>query len=160
MSKAVQQGSKYTDEQRNEAAIQYAVHGSLTKIEQLTGIPDSTVGTWKDKEWFIEIVGRVRDEKRTEHIATYTQIVDAAQNKALELIPTMTDAKSAMLVACMGSDKSELLSGRPTSINASTAGMADLADKFRQLSRDHAAIQDSVVSTQQSENQSLSESES
>ena len=142
--------SAYTDEQRIEAATQYAVTGSLKKVEQLTGIPNTTVHGWKNSDWWDEVLVAVRGEKASEHRARYSQLVDAAQAKALELLPTTTNAKEAMLVACMATDKVRLADNMPTSISGSsnTAQMQALADQFAKLSKDHRAIQDTVVAVQ------------
>ena len=137
-----------TREQKTQAAIQYAIQGSLTKIERDQGIPDSTVSQWKDQEWWVETVGKIRNEKLQEHIAKYNQMVDLAQDKALELIPNMTSAKEATLVACMSNDKSLLLQGKPTSISGKAESMSTLANEFRALSAKWEEKQAKVVSTQ------------
>ena len=137
----------WTREQKSQAAIQYAIEGNLLKIEREQSIPHQTLGGWKDKEWFNEIVGKVRHEKQQEHICQYTQAVDEALAKTRELIPTMKNAKDAMLVACMATDKAQLLQGLPTSIRGDSSTVQALADEFRKLSADHKAIQDSVVAT-------------
>ena len=148
MSDMVPTGSKYTDEQRTQAAIQYAIEGSLTKIEQAQGIPHQTVSNWKGDDWWVNLVSKVRHEKLEQHVAKYNQMVDLAQNKALELIPSMTDAKAATLVACMSNDKSLLLQGKPTSISGKAESMTSLAQEFKKLSAQWEEKQVNVVSTQ------------
>ena len=148
MSDMVPTGSKYTDEDRQQAAVQYAVTGSLTKTEQATGIPDSTIGEWTKTEWWDDILGKVRAEKGDEHRAQYSAIVDQAQAKALELIPDMKDAKAAVLMACMSTDKIRLADNMPTSISGKSDGMEQLAATFRKLSAQHKQRMDSVVSVQ------------
>ncbi len=81
----------WTKDQKQEAAIHYAIYGSLAKIERDLGIPEATVGTWKRKDdavW-VETVAEVQGEKGEEHRAKYVQLVDAAQAKALELLPVL-----------------------------------------------------------------------
>jgi len=149
MSKLVTNGSKYSDEERTQAAIHYAVTGSLVKTEEATGIPDSTIGTWKKQDWWEELVGSVRGEKSEEHRAMYSKLVDVAQEKALELLPTTKCAKTAMLVACMGTDKVRLHDGMPTAITGKSENMAALAQEFRKLSEQWEEKQVNVVAVQE-----------
>ncbi len=137
----------WTREQKQQAAIQYAIQGSLAKIERDQGIPDSTVSTWKKEDWWDDTVGRVRSEKLQEHVAKYNQMVDMAQDKALELIPSKTSAKEATLVACMSNDKSLLLQGKPTSISGKAESMSSLAQEFRKLSQQWEEKQVNVIKT-------------
>jgi hypothetical protein len=87
-------------------------------------------------------------EKQSEHIAKYNQIVDLAQDKAIELIPDVTSAREATLIACMAQDKGQLLQGLPTAIRGESDSIKKLAMEFRRIADDHDAIQASVVSTQ------------
>ena len=140
----------WTQEQKNQAAIQYAIEGSLQKIEHgPLHIPHQTVSTWKGQEWWVETVSRIRHEKLQEHVAKYNQMVDLAQDKALELIPNMKSAKEATLVACMSNDKSLLLQGKPTSISGKAESMSGLAQEFKKLSAKWDEKQVKVVSTQE-----------
>ena len=132
--------SKYTDEDRTQAAIHYAVSGSFAKIEQDLGIPDSTVAEWVKADWWDDIISTVRAAKADEHRATYSQIVDLAQNKALELIPKMTDAKAALIIAATATDKVRLADNLPTTIRGDSESMKDLAAKFALLSQEHQVI--------------------
>lgn len=149
MSKMVGPGSKYTDEQRIEAAIQYAATGSLAKVEQLTGIPDSTVSDWRKQEWWDEAVGKVRSEKEAEHRAKYSQIVDKAQAVTLAKLDD-SSAAQANLIACQATDKVRLADNMPTSIRGDSSSMKELAAEFRRISQDNKNIKNSVVSEQDS----------
>ena len=140
MNKLTQREGKYSTEQRAQAAVHYAVSGSLAKIECELGIPDSTVSQWKKTEWWDDIIGEVRSAKADEHRATYSQIVDLAQNKALELIPDMTDAKAALIIAATATDKVRLADNLPTTIRGDSESMKDLAAQFAQLSQQHTVI--------------------
>ena len=137
MSEMVVQGSKYTDQQRTEAAIQYAITGSLTKTQQATGIPHNTMSYWKKESWWVEAIDKVRHEKADEHRAMYSQLVEAAQAKALELLPSTKCAKTAMLVACMGTDKVRLHDGLATSISGKAESKEELLKKFAKIAMDY-----------------------
>ena len=142
------QVTHWTKDQKQEAAIHYAIYGSLAKIERDLGIPEATVGTWKRKDdvvW-VATVAEVQGEKGEEHRAKYVQLVDAAQAKALELLPTTKSAKEAMLVACMGTDKVRLHDGLATSIIGKSETMESLARVFRKISEDWDKLK--VVSVQ------------
>ncbi len=148
MSKLVTNGSKYSDEQRTQAAIHYAVTGSLVKTEQATGIPDSTIGTWKKQDWWEELVGSVRNEKGEEHRAMYSQIVDKAQRITLEKLPDASAAQ-ANLIACQATDKVKLHDGMPTSITGKAESMSSLAKQFDALAQSFKEKQVNVVSVQE-----------
>jgi hypothetical protein len=49
-------GSHYTDEQRYQAAIEYAVKGNMAKVSKALGIPESTLCNWKKETWWDEQV--------------------------------------------------------------------------------------------------------
>jgi len=150
VSRMVGSGSKYTDEQRTQAAIQYAIEGNLKKIEREQGIPNTTLSHWRlHSDWWDEAVARVRAEKADEHIAQYLQTVSVAQEITLAKLPEASAAQ-AHLIACQATDKAQLLMGLPTSIRGDSSTVQALADEFRKLSADHKAIQESVVSTQES----------
>ena len=145
MSKLVTNGSKYSDEQRTQAAIHYAVTGSLVKTEEATGIPDSTIGTWKKQDWWEELVGNVREKKGEEHRAMYSQIVDKAQRITLEKLPHASAAQ-ANLIACQATDKVKLHDGMPTAITGKAESKEDLLKKFADIAREYNR---NVVSVQE-----------
>jgi hypothetical protein len=147
MSEMVPTGSKYTDEQRTAAAIQYAIEGNLLKVEREQGIPESTIRSWRNSDWWLEIITKVRAEKADEHIAQYTQIVDKAQQVTMDKLGDATAAQ-AHLIACQATDKAQLLQGLPTAIRGESDSIKKLAMEFRRIADDHDAIQASVVSTQ------------
>ena len=63
MSKMVAGGSKYTDQQRTEAAIQYAVMGNMKAVAKIIGIPRTTLVSWKKSDWWDTAVENVRSGK-------------------------------------------------------------------------------------------------
>ena len=147
MSCMVPTGSKYTDDQRTEAAIQYEVTGSFKKTSKITGIPKSTLQDWARTEWFIELAVMVRSEKKLRHRARFSKIVDMAQAQTIKELPNAT-AQQAAIIGGVAFDKLRLIDNQPTSIRGDSSTVHALADKFRKLSADHKAIQNSVVADQ------------
>ena len=59
-------GSKYTDEERRGAALEYGVYGNMAKVARTTGIPETTLFYWKNhSDWWDTLVVGVRGEKLT-----------------------------------------------------------------------------------------------
>ena len=157
MSEMVAGGSKYTDEQRREAAVQYAISGNLAEVERQTGIPDSTVHTWLNSDWFIGTVGEVRSQNQDLHIARYHELISEATEQALRGVRELSedklspgDIKALVVTAACGTDKSRLLMNQPTSISSKSEGMEALAARFAKIEQDHANIQSSVVAVDNS----------
>jgi len=148
------QGSKYTDEQRRNAAVQYAIEGNLRKIERDTGIPNQTLSGWGKCEWWQEIVVQVRAENVDSHIALYSRLTEKALKAAEKGIDELegetlkaADIKALTVTGATATDKTRLLLNQPTSISSNSAGLNDLAAQFKALSENHKRIEDSVVST-------------
>ena len=136
MSKQV----SWTQEQKNQACIQYAIEGNLSKIERDQGIPHNTVSDWRKQEWWVELNDKIRHEKAQEHRAKYVQIVDKAQEQVLLKIGDASAAQ-ANLIACQATDKIRLHDGMPTSI--SSQDNKELCEVWKELSRtmrDHKVI--------------------
>ena len=148
MSEMVPTGSKYTDEDRTQAAIQYAIKGNMVAVADDTGIARPTLVGWKGTDWWDTIITRVRQEKTDQHIAQYTAIIDKAQAVTLAKLGDAT-ASQAAVVAGIATDKARLLLNLPTSISSTqgtTEAINALAKQFKELS-DSYKIKD-VVSDQ------------
>jgi len=142
--KDIAKGSKYTAEQKADVAIQYAISGNMKKVARQSGIPRTTIISWQKQPWWDEFIATVRSEKADEHRAKYSELVDKAQEVALEKLPEAS-AQQAMIIAATGTDKIRLHDGMPTSITGSIDNR-ELAERCKELSRtmrDHG-----VVSTQ------------
>ena len=153
---------RYSNKQKDEAAMLYAIEGSYKKVAKTLGFPKDTVYSWsKDYAGWDELINRVQAEKATEHIATYTMIVDKAQQVVLDKLPEATAAQ-ANIIGATATDKALLLSGRPTRItDTGSGGLAQLAQSFaeqsraiRELEDNQSRITNSVVSTIDNENDS------
>ena len=132
---------KYSNAIKEQAAIEYAICGSVNKVAKDMTIPNQTISEWKKTDWWDDLIGKVRAEKAEQHIATYTRIVDAAQKVVLDKIDEST-ASQASLIACQAQDKGLLLQGRPTSITAKQDNVEAMAARFRLIAQD---IKDNTI---------------
>ncbi len=150
------QVTHWTKDQKQEAAIHYAIYGSLAKIERDLGIPKSTACIWKkkgDAVW-VETVEQVQTEKGEEHRAMYVKIVDKAQKQVIKALPR-ANAAQANLIACQATDKVRLHDGMPTSISDSQ-DRRELCEVWKELSR---TMRDHGVVSVQTKNKSKTDSE-
>ena len=134
----------WTREQKQQAAIQYAIEGNLSKIERDQGIPNQTLSDWKNNDpMWVETIGTIRDEKAEQHRAKYVQIVGLAQDQVIAKIGDAS-ASQANLIACQATDKVRLHDGMPTSISSQdNRELATVCKELSRTMRDHG-----VVSTQ------------
>ena len=146
MAKMASTGGRYSDQQRAEVAIQYAVSGDLEAVAKATGIPQATIIGWKHLDWWDAVVGGVRHEKAEKHRARYSQSVDNAQQVALEE-PPEASSRDAMITAA-ATDKSRSHDGMPTATTGESTEMAALAEDFRDLSRQWNEKSARVITTQ------------
>ena len=160
MSELVGNGSKYTDDQRKEAAVQYAIKGSLSAIERDLDIPRTTMVAWKQSDWWHEVVDEVRHENKDAHISRYDELTREAQDLALDGLRSLdaddlkaSDIKSLIIGACASTDKSRLLQGLATSIRNDSDTVKSLAAQFAKIRQDQHRIENSVVSTQSGESE-------
>ena len=146
MAKMASTGGKYSDQQRAEVAIQYAVSGDLEAVAKATGIPQATIIGWKHLDWWDAVVGGVRHEKAAEHRARYSQSVDDAQQVALEKPPEAASRDATITAAA--TDNSRSHDGMPTATTGKSTDMAALAEDFRQISRHWNENSARVITTQ------------
>ena len=154
MSKLVKNGSKYTDEQRMEVAVLYSISGNAKKVAKDTGIPRTTIVGWKKADWWEDAVTRVRSEKADEHRAKYSELVDKAQQVALEKLPEAS-ARDAMIIAATGTDKIRLADNMPTTITGKEQSKEELLKRFAKIAREYnrnvVSVQDESDSSETSE---------
>ena len=81
MSDLVKSGSKYSDQQRMEVAVLYAISGNAKKVAKATGIPRTTIVGWKKQEWWQDAVTSIQSEKADEHRAKYSELVSFLKSK-------------------------------------------------------------------------------
>ena len=138
---------KYSNKIREEAAIQYALHGNISKTARDMDIPVKTVQSWKGSDWWDALIAKVHQEKASEHRAMYSSIVDHAQAITLAKLPEATAAQ-ANIIAATATDKVRLLDNMPTSISGRTDSLESLKDQFRKLSSTHTIVPNSTITDQ------------
>ena len=158
-------GSKYTDEDRRRAVLEYALTGSFTKVAKSMGIPRRTINDWKQSEWWDEMDAAVRHEKNDQILAKNEEILDLAQRELVErlengdtqLVRTKdgvkkhrvpVKAKELGIIGGIAFDKRQIGLNQPTFISSKTAGIEALAKQFEQLASQWHEKQKDVVSVQ------------
>ena len=147
MSELVPSGSKYTDDQRMQAVVHYAVTGLGSAVSRELNIPESTLCQWRKEDWWVNALAEVRSAKQDEYIAQYDKLITEGTRIALDKLPDAS-ARDAMIIAATANDKLRLALNQPTSISASSKGIDDLKRQFEELSANHKAIESTVVSDQ------------
>ena len=148
----------YSQEIKNEAAIQYAIKGVMSHVSRALDIPEPTLCEWKRSDWWLALTEEVRSEKSDEHIARYQSLTTKALEAADDGIDklkgktlTAADIKALVVTGATCTDKARLLLNQPTSIKGDSDSIKSLTDMFTKLSQDHKNIQGSVVSVQEKE---------
>ena len=143
-------GSKYTDEDRRNVVVHYAVLGNFKKVSEYTGIPDNTIGHWKNhSDWWEPLLEQVRAEKKDELDATLSRTIESATQRLEQRIDLgdafitkdgdiafkPVSARDLATVTGIIFDKRQLLRSAPTSIKAEStdARLNSLAEKVREL---------------------------
>ncbi len=141
MSELVKGRSKYSDVDRRRAVVEYCVHGLMTKVSEATGIPDTTLATWKNKSpWWDDLVATVRNEINDQILAQNLEIATKANERVLDslengdeklvwdkdkgehvIMRVKPTGKDSMVMSGIGQDKARVQLNLPTSITSSQA---------------------------------------
>lgn len=120
----------YSDAKKLEVACTFAVTPNSARVSELTKVPEGTIRTWKQTEWWQEIMSRIHQEQNEELDAKLTQLVDKAVDqindrlsegdyvynaKEDKLVRKPVTAKDLAIVTAITIDKRQLLRGQPTS---------------------------------------------
>lgn len=108
---------KYSDREKAETlALLDAANGNLTKVAEETGIPDSTISSWRDGRGINEdVVPDLREFKKRQLSDKFALIAHKFLNLAYEKTEDIK-SNSWMPGAGIATEKHLLLSGQPTSI--------------------------------------------
>ena len=167
MSDLVGPGSKYTDEDRRRAVVEYCTNGVMTRVSDTTGIPDTTLAHWKNKsDWWDELVAQVRNEINEQILAQNMEIATKAGERVLDSLENGDEtlvwdkdkkehvikrvkpgAYHSMLVSGISQDKARTQLNLPTSITAKAEDYQALAKQFKELSEQWDEKQVNVVKT-------------
>ena len=151
MGEMVTQGSKYTDEDRQRVALEFLITGNMKRVAENTGIPRTTILGWKKTEWWDELVVNLRHEKGEELDANLTKLIDSAfeqaqdrvdngdyrVNKNGDLIRVPMGGRDLVIAGATVYDKQRLHRSQPTSIQGNSKSIEQLAEFFREVSREH-----------------------
>lgn len=176
MSELVVGGSKYSDSQRRQAALEYSIQGVMTKVAKSTGIPRQTLDGWLKSSWWEQAVGEVRQGKEDlirQHeeiiLASNTEIaikagevvMDRLEHGEVKLIRkgdgyverrVPVSARDAVLAGGLSQDKRRTQLNLPTSISSHLKGkekIEALIKQFQDIAHAHRAeLKASVVSEQ------------
>ncbi len=170
MGELVHGRSKYTDEDRRRAVIEYHVSGLMTKVSDVTGIPETTLATWKNKtDWWDDLVVTVRSEINEVILAQNLQIATKAGERVLDSLENGDEklvwdkdkgehvikcvkpsGKDSMVISGISQDKARVQLNLPTQIHAQGADVQikSFIDEFREISNSFKEKQVRVVSTQ------------
>lgn len=171
MNGAVTRGSKYTDEDRRNAAIYYAINGTLSAVNRETGIPMQTLSDWTKAEWWEDAIMQVRSEIEDEFRGRCHQIVQKGAEQIIDRIENGNEVhtkdglmrikvSAGELAKTTGIfyDKLRLSLNLPTSITDNSGykkAMQSLAAEFKRLSEQNRR----VVSVQESGESEISTGE-
>lgn len=164
MDISVEGGSKYTNQQRREAVVEYGIHGNMTKVAEVTGIPETTLAYWKNKtDWWVTVFAEVCSEISDRILPQNLQIAESANERVLDSLANGDEkliwdkakgehvikrvkptGKEASVMGGIAQDKARVQMNLPTSItdNRSTEeAIKALAKVFKDLSDEHKADQ-------------------
>lgn len=74
--KSKQAGQWNGDKKKIEAVTIWTTTGSMSKTEEMTGVPAGTLRRWKTEPWWYEYEGRIRQERDAELDQKFSRIVD------------------------------------------------------------------------------------
>jgi hypothetical protein len=145
-----------------DACTLYCVYGDFDKVSELTKVPSTTLRSWHQEPWWVEIQKQVYVEQN-ENLSSRISIVldksieeisDRLENgdyffdrKAGTLRRKPVDTKTLALLFDNLATKRQLVRGEPTSISAKIGvedRLAQLADSFEKFAKSRL-IEDGVV---------------
>ena len=159
MSEMVRQGSKYTDEDRIAAAVLWAYQGTFSRVSRETGIPRTTLIGWSKHELWDEAVVKARQEINDKILAQNMEIATKAGERVLDSLENGDEkliwdkeksehvikrvkptGKDAMVMSGISQDKARVKLNLPTSIQGDSKSIEQLAEFFREISREHKIV--------------------
>jgi len=153
MGELVNGRSKYSDDKRRQAVVEYCVSGLMTKVSESTGIPATTLATWKNKTvWWDDLVVSVRSEINEAILAQNMEIAQKAGERMLDSLENGDEklvwdknkneyvkilvkptGKDASVMGGISQDKARVQLNLPTSITGKATSIDDMAKAFNKL---------------------------
>jgi len=108
MGELVKRGSKYSDQQRREAVLEYSVCGSLTKASESTGVSRRTLADWLKSEWWGQLTAELHqgDSELVQTVGEGGEVVETKVGRPTAYKPEY--AEQAMRLCLLGAVDSEL----------------------------------------------------
>ena len=136
---------KWGDDKKAECAIALLSCGSIEKAARQCHISPKTLGHWsRHDDRFNEVLESLQGEKALEHRQAYAKIVTKALKAAERGIDELDgkelsagDIKALVVTGATATDKCLLLDGKPTSIHGESKSIEQLAEVFREISKEH-----------------------
>ena len=150
MTRKIVNKRQYTDEQRKEACIQYAILGTMKATVKAVGIPETTIRDWRDggyAEWDA-LTEKIRTQNDDQYLAKAHKIIEASQAVVMSKLPDASAAQ-ASIIGATWIDKSRVIQAKPTSIVGRSDDTGALMQRFRDLSKQYHEKQARVVSVQE-----------
>jgi hypothetical protein len=139
----------WPDEKRVEAVNVYLIHGNMTRVAEITGIPVKTLRDWKQyKPWWKELEAVLREEHDAGVAGelsavvdkTISAIADRVKNgdfiynpRSGEIKRVPVSAANLNKIASSMIDRKLTLQKQPTKYTASTDSKTELDNKLSQL---------------------------
>ena len=135
-------GSKYTDAQRRQAVLNYAVLGNIQRVADVTGIPYGTIFEWyQNADWWELLLKDVQEEKQAELDALCTDTIHKAVEEASHRVTDEEERKSIKFMdlikgATFLFNQRQLIRNQPTSIKDENTNsvLQTIADRLGQIS--------------------------
>jgi len=146
----LRQGSRYSNAQRLQAVSLYFVTGKLSDVSDFIGVPQSTLRGWRAKDWWVDVLVKLRHDNADFFESKSRKIIDLAfkntekrlvkgdayvdKNQQVKYKP-MSGKESTMVMA-ITYDKLRISLALPTSISQSTTThLIDIQAQFNNMSK-------------------------
>lgn len=121
--------SKHSPDLRMQACATYLATGDSRQASRLTGIPDRTIRSWFDQDWWIKDTERLRAQFEKQLDAKLTAIIGKAMDVTLDRLENgdeligkdgapirrKVSGRDAAVIGGVAFDKRALIRGQPTS---------------------------------------------
>jgi len=141
MSELVGGGSQYTDEQRKQAIVDYAIKGNISHVAKTMNIPRKTVSDWLRQDWAVDLIAEIRHQNQDQHISQYHELTRRSLELALEGVDQLQgkdlsagDIKALVVTGATATDKARLLQSTSHTEQASQV-IADIANTLTEVGK-------------------------
>lgn len=135
--------TKYSKDDKHNAAVQYMLCGSQKKTAEITGIPRKTLSYWIENDQdFQALYKRAQDQNLKQYDAKTSRLIDKALVKLEQALDSdkMFSPRELATVQAILYDKRAASRQMPSSYNGKTDAVAQLkglAETFKQIAADN-----------------------